>query len=124
MFKTYLTLALLGCSSLTHAQGGYVNDAASGYVSPTGVAIKLSTIKQAQSLPDDSKVRLQGKLVKQLSKDKYQLQDNTGSIVVEIDQDKWRDQVVGPKDIVELYGEVDKDRHSIKIDVDILTKMN
>lgn len=124
MFKKSLTIALLGFSSLVFAQGGYVNDYASGYTGPSGTAVKLTTIKEASTLTDDTKVRLQGKLVKQISKDKYQLQDNTGSITVEIDQDKWRGQVVGPNDIVELYGEIDKDRRGIKIDVDIITKMN
>ncbi|MBP6116559.1 MAG: YgiW/YdeI family stress tolerance OB fold protein [Neisseriaceae bacterium] len=123
MLKKTLAIALLGCSTLVLAQGGYVNNAASGYTGP-GTTINLSNIKQALTLPDDSKVRLQGKLVKQLSKDKYQLQDNTGTITVEIDQDKWRGQVVGPNDIVELYGEIDKDRRGTEVDVDLITKMN
>ncbi len=123
MFKKCLMLVMLGYSTLVLAQGGYVNDSASAYVNQ-GTAVKLSTITQALSLPDDAKVRLQGKLVKQISKDKYQLQDNTGTVTVEIDQDKWRGQVVGPHDIVELYGEVDKDRRGIEIDVDLITKMN
>lgn len=123
MLKQYLAIALLSCSTLALAQGGYVNNTASGYTGP-GTTVNLSTIKQALTLPDDSKVRLQGKLTKQLSKDKYQLQDNTGIMTVEIDQDKWRGQVVGPNDIVELYGEIDKGRRGTEVDVDIITKMN
>ncbi len=123
MLSKCLTFILLGYSSLAIAQGGYVNDSASGYVHQ-GNTIKLSTIKQALGFADDAKVRLQGKLVKQVSKDKYQLQDNTGTVVVEIDQDKWRGQIVGPQDIVELYGEIDKNRHGVEVDVDLITKMN
>ena len=52
-------------------------------------------------------------------KRKYVFKDDTGSIVVEIDDDDWGGLDVSPKDKVEIRGEVDT--HMMKptdIDVD------
>lgn len=81
---------------------------------------QISTVKDAMGMPDDTMVSLQGKIQKRLKKDKYQFQDNTGSIVVEIDKDVWRGQTVTPNDTIMIDGEIDKDDDRTIVDVERL----
>ncbi|OYQ73493.1 YgiW/YdeI family stress tolerance OB fold protein [Wohlfahrtiimonas sp. G9077] len=83
----------------------------------------ITTVKDAMTLRDDAYVKLRGKIVKHSHKDKYIFSDDTGSITVEIDKDKWRGLTINDKDLVEIVGEVDKDWNSIEIDVDYITKV-
>ena len=82
------------------------------------------TIQQATKLPDNSFVVLQGHIVKRLSSDEYLFKDETATIVVEIDSEKWLGQTVAPEDFVELSGEIDKDFRNNKIDVDNVKIIN
>ena len=47
---------------------------------------------------------------------------DTGTITVEIDNDVWQGQNIGPQDVVEIHGELDKDLFSAEIDVDRIVK--
>ncbi|XID75089.1 NirD/YgiW/YdeI family stress tolerance protein [Alkanindiges sp. WGS2144] len=79
------------------------------------------TVAQAKTLKDDSKVILRGQVVRALGNEKYEFKDATGTIVVDIDDEKWRGQPVSSKATVTLVGEVDHDRfpkESIEIEVD------
>lgn len=80
------------------------------------------TVEQAKSMSDDSYVALKGSLVQQTGGEKYLFKDATGTITVEIDNDVWQGQNVGPQDVVEIHGELDKDLFSSEIDVDRIVK--
>lgn len=82
----------------------------------------IITVKQAGEMRDDTDVILQGKIVAQFKGDKYTFQDDTGSMIVEIDDDAWRDQTVTPDDVVKIYGEVDRGIFSTEVDVDRVEK--
>lgn len=79
------------------------------------------TVAHAKTLADDSNVILEGNITKKIGHEHYEFMDNTGSIVVEIDDDKWMGQTVSPNNIVRLEGEVDKDRSKTDIDVKRIT---
>ena len=72
---------------------------------------------------DDAPVTLRGNIVKHLGKDKYLFQDSSGTIQVEIDDDKWQGQTIGPNDTVELHGEIDRDFNSVEVEVDRVVKL-
>lgn len=94
-----------------------VSSANAGFTGPNGTAVM--TVEQAKKMPDDSNVVLRGNIEKALGDEKYVFKDETGSIVVEIDDDDWGGQNVSPEDKVEIRGEVDT--HMMKptdIDVD------
>lgn len=93
-----------------------------GYQGPT-LSQSITTIKDAMTLRDDAYIKLRGKIIKHSHKDKYIFSDGTGNITIEIDKDKWRGLTVGPDELVEIVGEVDKDWNSIEIDVDYITKV-
>jgi uncharacterized protein (TIGR00156 family) len=106
-------------ASSAFAAGGFTENRPGGY---TGPGPGIITVKEAMGLRDDANVALRGHIVQHLGKDKYLFKDDTGSIRVEIDHDKWEGQSVGPTDPVEIIGEIDKDWNSVEIDVDRVIK--
>lgn len=120
---TLLLALTLGVTSAAFAaQGGFqpAPQAAGGGFSGPGIA--PVTVQQAKSMRDDAPVVLRGNILQHLGKDKYLFKDATGTIHVEIDNDKWGGVTATPNDIVELHGEVDKDWNSVEIDVDRVVK--
>jgi uncharacterized protein (TIGR00156 family) len=83
----------------------------------TGNTTALSTVKDAQTMNDDQWVMLEGYIDQRTGSDKYIFRDNSGTINVDIDHDRWQGQNVSPKDKVRIEGEVDKDWNSVEIDV-------
>ena len=81
------------------------------------------TVQQAQRFRDDTPVILQGRIIRALGNRKYLFGDNTGTIVIEIDRDKWRGLSVGADDMVEISGEVDRDRNRVEIEVDRIRRL-
>ena len=125
-FKSVSVLAIamvLGVSSLVHAQGfvegQQAASAGSGY---TGPSIAPVTVKEALSSWDDTAVVLVGRIEKSLGDEKYSFRDDTGVVVVEIDNDDWRGLSVGPNDLIEISGEVDKGLMRTEIDVSSIKK--
>ena len=120
IFKTIMTV-LLACAVL------FVNSARgeAGYVpaSDSSWARRVSTVEEAKTMRDDAWVVLHGHIESHIRSDYYVFRDDTGSITVEIDDDEWHGQTVGPQDRVEIAGEVDIDFGSIKIEVEHLRKI-
>ena len=82
---------------------------------------KTTTVKQALTMKDDSKVQLKGYVVKAVGDEKYQFRDNTGTITVEIDDELWQGKPVSAKTPMVIIGEVDidyKPAKRVEIDVD------
>ncbi|MGK9173901.1 YgiW/YdeI family stress tolerance OB fold protein [Yokenella regensburgei] len=97
----------------TSAQGG-------GFTGPAG---GTATVERAKSMRDDAWVTLRGNIVERLSDDVYTFKDTTGTINVDIDHKRWNGVSVGPQDVVEIQGEVDKDWNSVEIDVKQVNKV-
>ena len=83
----------------------------------TGPSVEVITVEQAKNMNDDAFVILRGSI-------KQNVGDGTGSINVEIDEDEWNGLNVGPEDVVEIRGEVDKGWSTLEIDVDRISKVN
>lgn len=80
-------------------RGGFVEDVAN---------VQYTNVADVENLRDDTFVTLKGKIVTRVGHEKYSFQDESGTIIVEIDDDDWRGLSVNPKDTVILEGEVDK----------------
>ena len=117
MQKICLTfVALIAFCSVSNAQ---ING---GFVGPNANQAAHITIKEALNMGDEAKVVLQGNIVNSLGDEKYTFRDETGDIVVEIDDEDWRGINVTPENVLEISGEVDKDfMETPKIDVDVVT---
>lgn len=94
--------AVAGFNGNTQQAGGFTGGSA-GQVSTVAQALKASY--------DDMPIQLTGKIVSQISGDKFIFQDKTGQITIEIDDDHdvWQGQNISPNDTVTIYGKVDKE---------------
>lgn len=81
---------------------------------------QLVTVAQVAELADDTDVKLVGYIAKSLGDEKYEFSDDSGVIVIEIDDDDWNGVEATPDVRVEIAGEVDKDRKSTEIEVDVI----
>ena len=79
---------------------------------------RVVTVVEAAAMPDDSNVRLVGYVTEVVGSEEYLFQDETGTIVVEIDADDWNGVDVTPALRVQLSGEVDRERDRVEIEVD------
>jgi uncharacterized protein (TIGR00156 family) len=109
MKTSFPTLALCIFGFAANAQAG-------GFVGPDGR--QLVNAAEIAGLPDDSKVRLIGFVVKSLGDEKYEFSDDSGTLVIDIDDDDWNGIEVSPDLRVEIAGEVDKDWQDIEVEVD------
>jgi len=115
VFRSIVFLfVFLFMSSFAFAQGK------GGFVGP---GQDVSSVEEAKAMKDDSKVTLHGYIMKQHAGDKYLFQDGSGTVLVEIDDDKWAGQTITPADKVEIQGEVDIDKSLFKIDVKRLKRL-
>jgi uncharacterized protein (TIGR00156 family) len=105
-------IALTFAGSPVNAQDGY-----------RGPGADVVTVETAKGLRDEYPVVLRGKIERFLGDEKYLFTDETGSIIVEIDNRLWRGISVDQNDTVEITGEVDKDFTRTEIEVDSLKKV-
>ncbi len=92
-------------------------------VNSHAVANQVVTVAQLKDLPDDSMVRLRGKVVKALHDEKYEFADDTGTVVVEIDREVWQGRAVSANEVLTLVGELDKELNPmqrLKVDVEMI----
>lgn len=113
-----LALAFAGANAVQAAPGGF--DSPNSQVTvggPQGFANNFSTVRDVlDRARDDQPVTLTGRLTNYLGHDRYEFTDDTGTIEVELDDDKnWSH--ISKGQLITIMGEVDKDFMSIKIDV-------
>jgi uncharacterized protein (TIGR00156 family) len=89
----------------------------------SGSSRSVVTVEQARSMRNDTKATLRGKIVQHLGGKRYMFQDATGSIEIEISDKRSRRQNIGLNDLVEIYGEVDRERARVKIEAKRITKL-
>lgn len=86
--------------------------------------VTVMTVEQVRGLADNSPVVIQGYLLRQNGEESYVFQDSTGTINVEMDEEDWGGLSITPNDMVEVWGEVDKNGMSmIEIDVSAIKKI-
>jgi uncharacterized protein (TIGR00156 family) len=84
----------------------------------------VMTVEEVRGLSDNSPVVVRGYLLRQNGENSYIFQDNTGTINMEIDEEDWNGVTVSPTDMVEIWGEVDKNGMAVmEIDVSAIKKM-
>ncbi len=86
--------------------------------------VTVMTVEQVRTQNDDTPVVLQGYLLRQNGENSYVFQDTTGTINLEIDAEDWGGLTVSPTDMVEIWGEVDRNGTSmIEVDVSTIKKI-
>jgi len=109
----FFMVLLIGSIVTLSAQGG-------GF---TGPGPKPVTVEQAKTFRDDTPVVLQGRILSYLGKEKYLFSDDSGTIIVEIDDRLWAGISVNENDMVEIRGEVDRNLRKIEIEADSIKKL-
>ena len=83
-------------------------------------ASNVTTVKSVAKMKDDSKVKLEGHIIKKLASEHFLFKDATGRIEIEIDDEDFGGIIVKPEIKIRIIGEVDRDSTSTTIDVDYL----
>ncbi|MDC2826453.1 YgiW/YdeI family stress tolerance OB fold protein [Rodentibacter pneumotropicus] len=121
--KKLLTVTTIALSSIAVcgaalAQGfnnGSASQVQQGFVNENAV---VKTVSDALKANDDTPVRLEGQIVKQLGKKDFIFKDGIGQeIQIEIDKKVWNGITVNPQDQIQIIGKVDKEWNNTEIDV-------
>ncbi len=81
----------------------------------------VTTAAEVKKARDDMHVVLEGRLVERLRGDKYTFRDDSGTVVVDIDDEDFHGRTVTPQTRVRIYGEVDTEwNRPSEVDVDRL----
>ncbi len=121
--QTFLSALAVSAVALSSAAFAASDNTNGGFSGP-GSEVAIVSIQQAKGMNDDAMVILQGNIQKKVGDELYLFSDGTDTILVEIDDDDWNGLNIGPDDMVEISGEVDKGWTSIEIDVDQIKKVN
>ena len=89
----------------------------------SGPGPSVATVRQALSMRDDTPVVLRGRIVRSLGNERYLFRDDTGTIQLDIDHDKWYGMHVTADDMVEIHGEVERDWNRTEVDVSRVLKV-
>jgi uncharacterized protein (TIGR00156 family) len=108
------------CSIVILVFAGYFANAQEGFKGP---GPDIVTVDAAKGLRDDYPVVLRGKIERFLGDEKYLFTDETGSIIVEIDNRLWRGLSVDQNDTVEITGEVDRGFTRTEIEASSVKKL-
>jgi uncharacterized protein (TIGR00156 family) len=111
MYRTLPFIALCGVAVAAQA-----DPRRGGFQGPDN--FQPVTVAEAAGLSDDTDVRLEGFIVRALGDEKYEFRDDTGTLVVEIDDDDWGGIDVTPDVRIRLQGEIDHERQGVELDVD------
>ncbi len=115
-----VSLAALTAQGFTGSSSGSGNGG--GFTGP-GSTPNLVTVVEAGKLRDDTRVLLQGSIIRALGDEMYIFKDATGEIMVEIDREVWRGLSVSETDTVEIRGEVEQEWARTEIDVKSIKKL-
>jgi uncharacterized protein (TIGR00156 family) len=80
------------------------------------------SVMEVVELPDNSPVVMRGRITKNMGDEMFVFEDNSGTIMLEIDEGDWNGNTVRVDDIVTIYGNVDKGSDYIEIDVSSVEK--
>jgi len=83
-----------------------------GFAGFTGPVFTTTVQQVAQTYPNKAPAVLRGNIVMFLGGDRYLFRDSTGEFVIKIKHDRWWGMTVGPNDLVEIGGELKRDKRT------------
>lgn len=111
-FALAASIALTGTAAFAQYQGPAGQGQAAENYAKTTVSAILADPKA------DAKVMLEGRLINKTDDETYTFKDETGEILVEIDDEDFPNQPVDENTVVTIEGEVDT--HLVKdVDIDV-----
>jgi len=126
--KKLLTVAAIALSSVAVyntaiAQGfndGNNQVTQQGFVDESVI---VKTVADALNANDNTPVRLDGQIVKQIGKKDFLFKDASGKeIHIEVSKKAWNGQTIAPQDNIQIIGKVDKEWNKTEVDVKQIIK--
>lgn len=126
--KKLLTVAAIALSSVAvyntaMAQGfndGHKHNVQQGFVDESVI---VKTVDDALNANDDTPVRLDGQIVKQIGKKDFLFKDASGKeIQIEVNKKAWNGETIAPQDNIQIIGKVDKEWNKTEVDVKQIIK--
>ncbi|MEY1424180.1 NirD/YgiW/YdeI family stress tolerance protein [Morganella morganii] len=97
--------AVFGLSANVLANVNHNNQSAGGgFASQTAQVVSVS---YANNQPDDSRVIIEGFIIRNISHNLYEFKDDSGITRVKIDKDKWNGLIVSPDTKIRIEGRID-----------------
>lgn len=116
--KKLLTVTTIALSSIAVCGAALAQGFNNGSASQVNENAVVKTVSDALKANDDTPVRLEGQIVKQLGKKDFIFKDGSGQeIQIEIDKKVWNGITVNPQDQIQIIGKVDKEWNNTEIDV-------
>ena len=123
----FVCLAMLFASAGLHAQatgqGGFtgpmvfgqhpVSFSGQGVHGFSGPSMPVSVSQVVTTFPNKAHAILTGNIVQHLGSDRYLFRDSSGDVVVKIKHDRWWGLSVGPADLVEIGGELKREKNGM-----------
>ncbi|OOH88131.1 hypothetical protein BMT54_08975 [Pasteurellaceae bacterium 15-036681] len=97
---TISSVASAGFNDNTNQKGGFVG---------TNQTASITTIAQALKAADNAQVQITGKIQRQVKDDEFIFRDETGEILIDVDDDAWQGQNITQNDTITIYGKVDEE---------------
>ena len=82
-----------------------------GFHGYTGVSTPVTVSQVVQTFPNKAHAILKGNIVQHLGGDRYLFRDSSGDIVMKIKHDRWWGLSVSPSDLVEIGGELKREKN-------------
>ena len=76
-----------------------------------GPSTGITVAQVAQTFPNKAPAVLRGNIVQHLGGDRYLFRDSTGDIMIKIKHNRWWGLAVGPGDLVEIGGELKREKN-------------
>ena len=127
-FYVICSLILFFPAASVYTQEGFTGPQA-GFVGPSaannsGQFYQHTTVVQAMTLPNNSRIVLTGNLVNSPRRNYYTFRDASGETIIEIEQKYWGGISVGPNDRVQIYAKLERKRDGrIEIEAAIIRRI-
>lgn len=120
MFKTIPALSCAALCAVTVA--AHADTQSGGFKGPDNY--QSITVAETAGLQDDAAVRLEGYIVNSLGDEEYEFRDDSGTMVVEIDDEDWGGLEATPELRLQIHGEIDQEGQKVELDVDGVRAVN
>ena len=99
---------LLATPAIAAFEAGPAASAQAGGFKGPGAATAVDTVAKALKAKDEAPVTLEGRIISAGPKhEEYVFQDDTGKILIEIDDGLFHGRTVTPENVIRIWGEVD-----------------
>ena len=95
-----------GPQAFTGQQTGFTGQA--GFMGPS---MNVTVVQVVQTYPNKALAVLRGNIVQHLGGDRYLFRDSSGDVMIKIKYDRWWGLSVGPNDLVEIGGELKREKN-------------